>query len=91
MKKAILLATMVFSLLLAPSVHAYTTPLHKLYAGVKQVITGPFSIITVPVEQLDREHDKMLGLIGGLMEGAVQTAVKPLQGLFNIVTFPFVE
>ena len=75
----------------AVTAHAYTTPLHKLTAGFEELIKGPFSIITVPVEQMRNENDKTLSLLGGLMEGAVQSAVKPLNGAFKIVTFPFVN
>jgi hypothetical protein len=75
----------------ATNVYAYTTPLHKLTAGIKDVIKGPFSIITVPVEHMENEHDKTLSVIGGLMEGAVQSVVKPLTGVFKIATFPFVN
>ena len=83
--------TLALTLVWATSVHAYTTPLHKLTAGIKDVIKGPFSIITVPVKQMETEHDKTLSLLGGLMEGAVQSAVIPLNGVFKIVTFPFVN
>jgi len=71
---------------------AYDTRLHKLASGIKQIVTAPFSIITVPAEQIENNsHDKLLALVGGLMEGAAQTAFKPIQGLFNILTFPLLD
>jgi len=90
MFKNILLATMI--VLSTTQAWAFTSPWNKLATGTKQVISGPFKLITVPVEQMDgREHDQVLGLLGGLMEGATQTVVVPLKGLFNIVTFPIVD
>lgn len=90
MPKKLLLATIiVFS---AAQAWAFTSPWHKLATGTKQVLTGPFKIITVPVQQIDgREHDQLLGVLGGVMEGATQTVVVPLKGLYNILTFPIVD
>ena len=85
-----ILATMV--LLCTTSAFAFSSPWNKLATGTKQVLSGPFKLITVPVKQMDgRQHDQVLGFLGGLMEGATQTVVVPLKGLFNIATFPFVD
>ena len=85
------LFTVLTVLLCASSAHAYTTMLHKLSSGIKDVIIGPFSIFTVPSEQIKRENDRALAIAGGLMEGAAQSAFKPVQGVFKILTFPFVN
>jgi len=75
----------------ATAVFAYTTPWHKLSAGVKDVVTGPFSIFTVPSEQIRNKDNKALAVVGGLMEGAAQSAIKPFMGVLKILTFPFVD
>ena len=90
MQKSILLATIM--MLTAAPAWAFNSPWDKLTTGIRQVLTGPFKLVTVPVKQMDgREHDQVLGLLGGVMEGVTQTVVVPLKGLFNIVTFPIVD
>ena len=90
MRKIIVLAGI--TLICASTAFAYSSPWEKLRVGTKQVLTGPFKIITVPVKQIDgRQHDQVLGVLGGLMEGATQTVVVPLKGIYNIVTFPIVD
>jgi len=78
--------------LCANSAFAFSSPIHKFVTGVKQIVTAPFSLITVPAEQYKNSgSDKALGFIGGLMEGVAQTAFQPIQGVFNILTFPFTD
>jgi len=90
MRKSIVLVTIL--LVGAAPAFAFSSPWNKLTTGTKQVLTGPFKLITVPVEEMDgRQHDQVLGLLGGIMEGATQSVVVPLKGLFNIVTFPIVD
>lgn len=89
MRKTIL--TILLVTLFATSVFAYTSPLHKLTSGIRDVIIGPFSFFTVTSEQFKNKDDKVLAVAGGLMEGAVQSVAIPLNGLFKILTFPFVN
>jgi hypothetical protein len=89
MKRYILTLLSVF--LLANVASAYTSPLHKLTSGIRDVVTGPFKFFTVTTEQMKTKDDKLLAALGGLMEGTVQSAVVPLNGVFKILTFPFVN
>jgi|SRR6185503_8823353 len=90
MRRTVFLATI--TLLCATQAFAFSSPWNKLATGTKQLLTGPFKLITVPVKTIDNEkHDQALSVLGGLMEGATQSVVVPLKGLYNILTFPIVD
>jgi hypothetical protein len=89
MKKLIIpIIVVVFT---ATTAFAYSTPWHKLSSGVKEIVTAPLSLFRVLSEQSKNEHDRTLGIAGGIMEGIAQTAIKPISGAFKILTFPFVN
>ena len=62
---------------------------YKLKTGVKQVLTAPFELPKETSYYSSRENNKILGTVGGILEGAMKATHKGISGIINILTFPF--
>ena len=78
---------------LSQPVLAYTGPMGKLGSGFKDILTAPFQIFVQTGEQMNHHEgdEKVVAFFGGILEGAAQTAYRPLRGVMKIATFPILD
>ncbi len=60
----------------------------KVKSGAKAIFTSPLEIGTNTLEQVNKNDNKLFGLIAGLLEGSGQMVNKAIGGLVDVVTFP---
>ena len=92
MKKFVLLTVLISSLHASPALAGeYLGPMDKLRDGCADILSTPLQIFIHTGNQVDKNSNKVLGGVGGVLEGIAQTAFKPVEGVFKILTFPLVD
>ena len=91
MKKAFIFSLMfAFILGMAGGVFALDLekPSDKLANGVVDVVQSPMLLIEHPMERMDGDDMKAVGLMKGLLETPFKFVKKAGDGVVNIATFP---